>query len=380
MKAARHYQVLIVCHAFWEGLARLPHLLHQAGCEINVFGPAKNYVARSRFIHRHFLSPSDLDEAVTALRDFLMRSDITYDWVVIGDDPLLYALEKRRDEDWVRAIFPSNIPGGAGVDFITSKASFIHQCQQHAIDVPDFEICTDKAALQTTARRLGFPLVLKEAQGFAGLAVCMVQDEKQLAQITVDQPLIAQAFIHGRVGSAAAIYRQGKLLAWFSYYRARTWGALGPSAAVAFRLFPAVGPILEKLGELSGFTGLCGIDFIEEQGSGKIVLLEQNFRPTLTMALGRHVGVDFVDVLPCMLQQADLRAQTPVSPPRWQQDAAKCKVIPLFPQDVFRAIEAGDKLGILKWCINIRWWKEMNWQEPRLLKFNLRQIARKFLR
>ncbi|MFZ6774914.1 ATP-grasp domain-containing protein [Undibacterium sp. SXout7W] len=380
MAYPRTFQVLIVCHAFWEGLSRLPALLQKAGCGVHVFGPPGNYVGRSRFISHHHLCSSNADIAIAELQTHLSRADVVYDWIVIGDDPLLYALEKRRSEAWVQALFPSR-QGHDGIDFITSKASFIQRCQEQGIRVPAFDICHDHHALTTAAQRLGWPLVVKEAQGYAGLTVSIAKSSADLSNIRCDDGVIAQQFIEGRVGSAAAIYRHGQLIAWFSYYRARTWGDLGPSAAVEFKYFPQLESMLRKLGQLSGFHGMCGIDFIEQQETGDIVLLEQNFRPTLTMDLGRYVDVDFVAAIQCMLAR-DQDAISSVSDAAllWQQSTTKKPVLPLFPQDVFRALDAGDMKGLFQWCIQPRWWREMNWHEPGLLLFNLRQIAKKCLK
>lgn len=375
MSANLPYRVLIVSHASWEGLSRLPHLLYKAGCEVHVLGSPGNYVSHSWFVNWSICPATDADGLVEALQVFLSQPGNKYDWILIGDDPLIYALEKRRHEAWVQAVFPTCM-GDAGVDFITSKACFIQRCQQEQLSVPDFEICYQHDHLIQAGQRLGFPLVIKEAQGFAGLAVSIIDDMRSLEQFPVEHPVIAQRFINGRLGSAAAFFKNGELLAWFSYYRARTWGELGPSAAVEFSVFPELQGILKKLGQLSGFHGQCGIDFIQEAGTGKLVLLEQNFRPTLTMNLGHYVGIDCVAVMRHLLTDQGLD-QLPV--PQFKQDPACKALVPLFPQDVFRAIDAHDWRGLLAWSIRLSWWREISWREPKILCINLRQIAKKLI-
>ncbi len=59
-----------------------------------------------------------------------------------------------------------------------------------------------------------------------------------------------------------------------------------------------------------------------------------------------------------------------------QKTTAK-SVIPLFPQDVFRAIDAEDRRGLLKWCFYPLWWREMRWSEPFIMLLNLRHIIQK---
>jgi len=366
-----HFRVLIVAFAHWEGLSRLPALLHKVGCEVNVLGVPGNFPAYSRYVKQLYISPNDVDAVVADLNVHLQNQLVPYDWIVIGDDPLLYALEQRRKEPWVVQNFPT-IAGDAGIDFITSKAVFIQDCQGKSILVPDFDLCSNQVQLQAAGQRLGYPLVIKEAQGFAGFAVRVIENAEALATIAPKEQVIAQQFIEGRLVSVAAIYRSGKPIAWFSYYRSRTWGTLGPSAAIEFKIFPTLENILQKLGDLSGFHGLCGIDFIEQDGTGDLVLLEQNFRPTLTMDLGKRVGVDFVAAIRVLLEMKNVDVDSVLT----QKEVAK-KIIPLFPQDVFRAIDARDYRGLLKWLLYPLWWREMHWNEPFILVLNLRHILQK---
>ena len=367
----RHFRVLIVSFAHWEGLSRLPALLHEVGCEISVLGVQGNFPASSRYVKQLYISPNDVDAVVADLNVHLQNQAEKYDWIVIGDDPLLYALEKRRKEPWVQQHFPT-VAGDAGIDFITSKAVFIEACRAKNMSVPDYDLCEDQTQLQAAGRRLGFPLVIKEAQGFAGLAVRVVDSHDALKSIQVNQQVIAQKFIDGRLVSAAAIYQAGKPIAWFSYYRSRTWGSFGPSAAIELKIFPELQGILQQLGELSGFHGLCGIDFIEKHDTGELVLLEQNFRPTLTMNLGKRAGVDFVAAVRNLLNSEPVNNNVAFR----QKDRPK-KIIPLFPQDVFRAIDAHDFGNLLKWLFYPVWWLEMRWQEPVILLMNLRHILQK---
>ncbi|MFZ6754428.1 ATP-grasp domain-containing protein [Undibacterium sp. Dicai25W] len=371
MNSQHHYRVLIVTYAHWEGLSRLPALLHEAGCEISVLGVPDSFPTYSRFVKHQFISPNDVDAVVADLNVHLQGQKNKYDWIVIGDDPLLYALEKRRNEAWVKAIFPT-IVGNRGIDFITSKSVFIQHCQKEQIVVPDFDLCSDFDELRAAGERLGYPIVLKDAQGFAGLAVHIVENEAALSKIHLQQQVIAQRFIYGRLASAAAIYREGKPIAWFSYYRSRTWGDLGPSAAIEFKVFPEIEKLLTQLGNLSGFNGLCGIDFIEQEETGQLVLLEQNFRPTLTMDLGRRVGVDFSKAIRILLNM-----DTSNGNHMPMQKEVRKNIVPLFPQDVFRAIDAKDHRGLLKWLWYPLWWREMRWAEPFIMFLNLRHIILK---
>ena len=365
-------RVLILTFAYWEGLSRLPAVLHQAGCEVSVFGPPANYPALSRYVTRRTSVAGDIDQLLDQLQQYLAQPQHQADWIVIGDDPLLYALEKRQQQGWVQQVLRHCIaPDKLG--FATSKIQFLQACQAADILVPAFQICHTMQDLQQAAQRFGFPLVLKEAQGYAGLAVRIIHTMEECAQIDLSHAWIAQEFITGRLLSASAVFRHGQLLSLFSYYRSRTWGELGPSAAIQFQSFPGLDDIVQRSGTLSGFHGLCGFDLIQQEGSGALYLLEQNFRPTLTLDLGRLAGVDVVAALKRMLADGQVSEE-------WRQSAQHTQhkaVIPLFPQDVFRAVDSGDFAGLLRWIWDPRYWPYLRWHEPRIALRNWRHVAAK---
>lgn len=366
------FRVLIVSYAYWEGLSRLPALLHKAGCEVSVLGVPRNFPSRSIYVKRSYSSPNDVHAVVADLKVHVESQPGRYDWIIIGDDPLLYALAERLDESWAQQCFPCRDQDSA---MVVSKARFLAACSSAGILIPEYRICENADDLQAAADALGYPLVLKETQGFAGLAVRIVQNREQLQAIEPSQALIAQRFIQGSLASAAALFRHGKPLAWFSYYRERTWGPLGPSAAVRFQVFPELAGMLQKLGQLSGFHGLCGIDFIQEHGSGRLYLLEQNFRPTLTVHLGQRIGVDFRKTIPAMM---DIEALSHLQPQSQNPDLHQ--VVALFPQDAMRAIDEGHPADLFKWLVYPNRWPELRINEPRIFIKNLSSLARKLKR
>lgn len=366
-------RVLILSYADWEGLARMPGMLHQATCEVSVFCRQHTYLSLSRFVQHCFSQPAGigLSEFVEQVGLHLQHHD--YDWILPGDDPLLYELAKRADQDsWAKAIL-AGVIDTQRLAFATSKSQFYLDASRHGLSMPESLLCQNQSDLLAAAQTLGYPLVLKETQGFAGLAVCIVRNPAELQNYRLTQAVLAQRYIDGQLLSVAAVYQAGQLLAYFSYYRSRTWGKLGPSAAIRFQEFQGMTEILQKLGQLSGFSGQCGIDLIQDQRSGEIYLLEQNFRPTLTADLGPLAGVDLALALAEML---GLRHHQ-----QMQQPDPNCqRERPLFPQDLLRALDERDWLGSLRWLCLPHYWRYCRWQEPKILRRNLRIVAAKLLK
>ncbi len=360
--------VLVVAYSNWEGLSRAPWLFKAAGWQVDAFTRAHTFLARSSHVQRLETAPDTLPAFVERLRLFLDEHGHRYARVVIGDDPLLWELARRRSDPWARKLLPCD-RSDHSIDFLVSKIEFIRRCEQAGLPVPRSRACQDRAAVTAAARMLGFPVVIKQKEGYSGQGVSIVDSEAALERLPLADEVLVQQFVNGPVCSAAALYEHGRLKGFFAYRRERTWGRLGASAAVRLQVFPALREILQGLGRISGFDGLCGIDFIAEEGSGKLLLLEQNFRPTLTMQLGRRVGVDFSRLL------RRLADPMPLTPP-CLQDPDVTDVVPLFPNDVLRAISDQDVRGLLRWLWHPLWWRELGWHDPQLLVHNLIFVLR----
>lgn len=311
-----------------------------------------------------------MDAFLAFLQAHLAQHESIYAWIMIGDDPLMYALGKRRHETWAKALLPC-APDDRSIDFLVSKLDFLEQAANVGLPVPPFLVCSDVFALRAAADTLGYPLVVKEREGYGGKTVSIIEDSASLASLELNDAVIAQAFIPGTLGSASVYFDHGRLVGYFSYFRERTWGQKGASTAVVFHEFAELDAILGTLGRVSGFHGLCGIDFIQHAQTGQLVLLEQNFRPTLTALLGRRVGVNMSELIQKTL--AGIAFDCPV-----KQSALTAASVPLFPMDVLRAIDERDLKGLIKWFVTPGWWPEMNWRDARLLRYNLKYILKFF--
>lgn len=361
-------RALIVNYANWEGISRLPYLLFNAGFFVDVISPKNNYIAHSSFLENHYPVPDHVDSIVEFLKKHLSSYRDIYDRVIIGDDPLLYALCKISCETWVRDIIPCSA-SIASVSFISSKIEFITQAHRHGIRVPDFEICVNQNQLNSAVTRLGFPVILKKSEGFGGVSLFFFKNQEEFDGFEITEPLIAQKFIEGKTVSVQVLYNHGVVGAYYSYYRHRTWGSFGITTAAKFKKFQELDEMLRILGKISNFHGMCGLDLIENKSSGELYLLEQNFRPTQMILIGKHVGVNFIDII--KNNRDGLKLVDPV-----RQTDESGKVIALFPSDVFRALDKIDFLGLVRWILFPSYWREICWYDLKLLLFNFRSIIK----
>lgn len=365
------FQVLIVSYANWAGLARLPRVLHQAGCHISLLSPADNLVARSRYISRHIPAPSGRAAFFAGLQSHLEASAPQYHWIIPGDDPVLYGLAARRKEPWVASILPVN-PLGNRVDFLLDKFEFPWTARHHGIPVPETWLCQTLKEAHHAASLCQYPVVVKRRVSFSGQGVAIAHDSGMLedivSRIKPGAFFAVQAFVPGQVGTATALYNHGKLLCWVSFYCLKTFPhPAGQATQLEVAYLPGLQPILEALGQLSQIHGFSGIDFIHQPETGKLVVLEQHARPTPHVSLGKQTGADFAAAINAMLNQ------TPWDSPLSQHPKQKTR-IRLFPQDLYRAFFERDIQSLLAWHMYVPWWRDLPWQDPALLVPQLKGV------
>jgi predicted ATP-grasp superfamily ATP-dependent carboligase len=359
-------KVLIVASVNWEGISRTPYLFSRAGWVVDVFTSPAFFLAKSSFVSKIHVAGESPSQLVDQLKSFLQLHDEKYDKILLGDDPLIWELASRRDEPWARELLPCAADDET-IDFLIFKTNFIQGCSKNDIPIPPSFVCGNADQVRHAVREIGFPLILKRNQGHSGEGVRVVHSERELDGLDMKSAVVVQKLIEGKICSAAALYKEGALLGFYSYFRSRTWGPLGSSTAVEFHVFPQLRDVLERLGRISKFDGLCGIDFMHEESTSRIYILEQNFRPTLTMLLGTKVGVDFI----ALLRNRDRPAALPMV-----QDPTVHAVVPLFPSDIVRAISQRDFRILLRWLVDPRWIREACWHDRKLLAHNFSYIVR----
>ncbi len=325
------HSVLLCCASAWSSPARVPRVFKHAGAHVSVFAGRAQLIARSRFVDTLIPAPAGIDEYVDALRDHL--AEHSYDAVILIDDPLVDAVRLRRTEPWAAEILP--IHGhhkwsGA----LASKAEFTRLAQVEDLPIPESRVCRTLEDTQAAARELGLPIMLKKSTSFAGIGVAKIKDLAELPEIwrhVDDDVVVAQKFLEGTIGSSLAIFSHGRLLAWASGEKVRTWpGKFGPSTARRIVTHPDIGPTFERFGAATGYHGLAATDWIID-ADNNFRVIELNSRPTAMLRLGALAGTDFSAAIAEMLAGGST-----TYPP--SSEPADSRVVAFFPEDLMRAI------------------------------------------
>jgi glutathione synthase/RimK-type ligase-like ATP-grasp enzyme len=346
-------------------------LWHDAGYEVYVLGSERLAVCRSTILAGRILCPPGPRATALAAREHLSsargKTRARYRKIVLADEPTLWAAFDLGATEWMEDWCPV-APGSHFVALLRSKTEFLCASRAAGISTPPFQVCaTEEEAREATAT-FGFPVYMKASKGWAGSGLLFADSaasfEVQVKSLSFEAPLLLQKEITGPSASVSVLYDRGVPVCWFAYLMQRTWPNRF-SSACSVRLFPHPDAehLVDAVGRLTEFTGLAGIDFICEQGTNRLLLLEFNPRPTPVYHLGCHAGVDFAGALREMAS----------GPATIQLPYLSSGTIDLFPQMLFYAVEHLNPLLFLR-CLG-----DIPWKDPALTIAQFRRFLTHYI-
>jgi len=364
-------EVILVALEDRFSIARIPSLLHQAGCRVTVLGDPRAPVCYSRFVERMIPCPIDPPSAARALRELVSTCGANLPWVVFGDELALQAGILCRDEKWLSAIFP--VDPFKSADMIFRKAAFMEAAAAANIPIPPMRVCRTVADALRAAEELQFPLFLKRDVDCAGAGVAQVKDKSKIVSVyqklADTGPVVIQETIQGAVGKTNTLYHRGRLMCHTSAYATRTWpGEFGPSCIRQYFYDQGLEQIAADIGKITGFHGLCGFDWIHDSRTGKFIVIEFNGRVIATYHLGKHVHVSYERAVEDFLHDR-------VSVQRPYLRSGDHPIVHMFPQDIRRCISEKDVVGLTKWFTGFIT-TDMPWSDANLIVFFFLDFAR----
>lgn len=314
-------KVLIAADIDSPAVWRLPVLFREAGARVDVLAPDSSRIRLSVFVDRFIPLPETKDAAL----DKLLELMTDYDFVQFGGEGLQLALAARGDLERFRNILPVE---PRRMRMIFTKSLFLEAARDAGLPVPDFEVFPDLPAACAAAEKR-MPCVLKQDFNSAGLGVRIVRNEQELRSmrkgLAGKTPTMLQRYVDGRIGTTEILFFKGEPVCHFSAYCVEFCrGEETSPAAMRHLIEPAgIADLVRQVGQLTGFHGLCGIDWMEEKSTGKIRFIEFNGRPTPCYHLGPFAGVDVVHAL------RDFLAGRPAV---YQRHLRHGRLVRLFPE------------------------------------------------
>ncbi|HEX4937520.1 MAG TPA: hypothetical protein VFX11_02530, partial [Candidatus Kapabacteria bacterium] len=175
-----------------------------------------------------------------------------------------------------------------------------------------------------------------------------------------------------------AIGQQGRLLAWLAFEKIRTWpGRFGPASMVRLCAPPQMQGMLEKMGQMSGFHGLGGADFMRDE-NGNLFALEQHGRPNGQFVLADQVGIDLPALLRTLILGSEHSGEVITSLQRVQPPQIRdTHWLPLFPQEAERQLAQGQWRTLRRWLLHPRYRAMLPLDDPALLDAELRRLQQR---
>lgn len=361
--STRTFKVLIALSQDFTGISRLPRILKRNGIHISVLCAPHFMLSCSRFVDERFGCSQEPALAAETLREHLAQRPNTYAMVIPGDDPLLEALAKRSGENWVRDILPVDL-NKVPASFVYSKSTFVQTFQNSTVPFPRSRVGTSLDEAVLAASELGQPFIFKEDSGFAGTGVRLLANIEDLKAFfdrrDVKTPWIIQQEIRGRIATTDVLFDRGVPRAWASSLVVQTRnGRFGSSSIRQFTTLPDIERILADVGRITGAHGMMGLDLIVDESCDRSVTLELNCRPTAGHGVAAQVGIDFGTFLAAQFRgEPPAEHAAPVGP---------TLIVPMFPEDLDRAITEKDWAALFKWACFPSYWKHMPWNDSTLL-------------
>jgi hypothetical protein len=140
----------------WSTLTEMPYLVKQSGCTVDVLCPAANMVTQWGFYDRRINAGDSMQSLLAALVP--LAQDPAYRCIMIGDDPILWAIYRHRLAALWHLLPVKNVAALP----VLNKVGFAEHCEQHGIPSPAFAVVRCAADVGAAIEKLGMPLVLKQ--------------------------------------------------------------------------------------------------------------------------------------------------------------------------------------------------------------------------
>ena len=294
---------LMMSTTCWTPAARLAMALAEAGFRVQAVCPRRHPMRGIRALNHAYryngLTPRlSFARAIEAARP---------DVVVPCDDHAAQILHRLHCEEAARGqksgfmarLVETSV--GSPAHFLTlyDRAELPRLAEEEGVKAPKTEAIKNDGALEESLNLVGLPALLKTngSSGGAGVRMVVAADEARQAFKALNSPPMAlraakrglfdgdwnllwpavrrrrpavnaQAHVHGREATSAAVCWKGEVLAAVHFEVLHRMYAAGPATAVRRIAQPEMTSGIVKIARRLGLSGIHGFDFILESGTG----------------------------------------------------------------------------------------------------------------
>jgi carbamoylphosphate synthase large subunit len=339
-------RVLIIDTERGNGPARLAIALSQAGAEVAFLCPIHHPIQKTRSVLQklHFggLHPlSSLEAAIQASAP---------DSIIPGDDRSvrllheLYGRALQKNNTELAGLIARSMGAPESFAIVSSRHEFLKIAVEEGLRVPDTHTIREVGDLDRLGAASRHPWVMKVDGTSAGRGVQVVQTPEEgkqfflkartlhstvrtIKRLLVNRDpfslrpwwqqskpaIIAQEYVQGLPANCAVACWEGRILAGVGVHAVHTLGGVGPATVVRVVSNPEMMLAAERIARRLRLSGLFGLDFVIEEGSGAAYLIEMNPRCTPLCHLRLGKGRDMVAAMFALISGQQLQDTPPVT-------------------------------------------------------------------
>ncbi len=349
--------VLLTNTSWWPCAARMAMVLRKIGCSVSAVCPTtghpllKTSAVQRMFPYRAMHPLSSLIAAIEAVDPDIV---IPCDDRAVDHLHQLYARFPAASAGKISALIERSLGSPASYPVVSSRYNLMSVAREEGIPLAHTRLVRTVEDLRSWHTELAYPWVLKADGTWGGHGVRIAHNRREAERyfLEMSRPLgvarfakrwianrdpfwveswwhrsgpavTAQPYIAGRPANCAVACWQGQVLAGTAVEVISAQGLTGSATIVRVVDSPEMMRASERLARRLGMSGFFGLDFMIEDGSGALYLVEMNPRCTPLCNLQLGEGRDLIGALSAQLSGKPLQA----SPPVTEND-----VIAYFPQ------------------------------------------------
>lgn len=347
-------------------------LLWEAGARVVLMAPSGQPMRWSRYVSRWEPLAIDTATAAAQVAQFHARHRDELKLVVHCREDVAQRLAAQSGYAPELTCLPPESAAGC-----SSKTQF-RRWAQGRIDLAQGGVFRDVATAQAWVHHHGKSVLkINNSAGGTGVRVVQTSDDVVNAWESLERPaeFVVEEFLSGLAGVTELVLDQGRVLASFSSLKAvTTGGPLGPSCARQVVHPRRMALLVQQVAEATRYHGMCGFDWIWDQQTDSVRLIEFHPRTPSGFRVGAYAGVDVVAALRTLIGTCDpasLTAQQgrPIRhllPLTTADSVRAADVCCYFPLHLVHSLRARDWRQVARWLpgSGAITWANVPWEDP----------------
>lgn len=271
----------------------LPSLLKRSGFRVDMISGAP-LLQKSKFISNLQI----FNDSTSFLNAIKKVHPDNYDFIAISDDQTLgLILNSDIEIDKKLKLLP--VVNKSDLLHLYSKINLSIALSQNKIRTPDFFIARNKSETIKSAKKLGYPIIIKIDSSGGGTGVFECQNDEEIESLSPKvflKRVLVQKKIDGTEISISGFYQNGNLIH-FDYSEIITSvSKFGPSS---LRTYIQLGTLdsdllseMQNLGKALGLHGFANITAIGSKEDNRRYYIEADVRPNVWAEFAKFIGDD----------------------------------------------------------------------------------------